>query len=162
MIAMGVVDMYQVPILNMVVASHTMGDYTKKGMIAFFFFLSLFVLGLHASERISRDLHTVGHENDAIEGSIREWHLKKLLERMVMGCVELQCHLLIVTELLKRFQDGCLLFHENGACHAFLHGNRFVGFFHPVEMDLARIALVIVDGNFGAQFVRHGGADSFL
>jgi hypothetical protein len=52
-IAMGVVDMRQDPITNMVVASHMMDDYTKKGMIAFFFFLFSFVLGLHASERIS-------------------------------------------------------------------------------------------------------------
>jgi hypothetical protein len=156
MIAMGVVDMCQVPILNMVVASHTMGDYTKKGMIAFFFFLFSFVLGLHASEGISRDLDAVGQENDAIRRSIGEWHLEELLERMVMRGVELQCHLVIVTELLKRFQDGRLLFHENGARYAFLHGNRLVGFLHPVEMDLARVALAIVDGNFGAQFVRHG------
>jgi len=125
-------------------------------MIAFFFFLFSFVFGLHADERISRDLHAVGYENDAIGGSIGEWHLEKVLERMVMGCVELQRHLLIVTELLKRFQDGRLLFHENGPRHAFLYGNRLVGFLHPVKMDLARVALAIVDGNFGAQFVGHG------
>jgi len=104
----------------------------------------------------------VGQENNAIGWSIGEWHFEELLERMVMRRVELQCHLVIVTELLKRFQDGCLLFHENGARHAFLHGNRFVGFFHPVEMDLARRTLVIIDGNLGTQFFGHGGADSFL
>ena len=98
----------------------------------------------------------MGHENDAIGRSIREWHLEELLERMVMRRVELQRHLVIVTELLKRFQHGCLLFHENGARHAFLHGNRLIRFLHPVEIDLARRALAIVDGNFGAQFVGHG------
>ena len=135
-----------------------MGDYTKKrhDRLLFIFLFLLFALRLHASEGISRDLHAVGHENDAIGGSIREWHLKKLLERMVMWGVEFQRHLLIVPELLERLQDGRLLFHENGARHTFLHGNRFVGFFHPVEMDLARIALAIVDGNFGAEFVGHG------
>jgi len=157
MIAMGVVDMCQVPILNMVVASHMMDDCTKKRQVAFFFFFFFsFVLGLHASEGISRDLDAVGHENDAIGGSIGEWHLEKILERMVMRGVELQCHLVIVTELLKRFQDGRLLFHENGARYAFLHGNRLVGFLHPVKMNLTRITIAIVDGNFGAQFVRHG------
>lgn len=133
-----------------------MDDYTKKRRIASFYFYFSFVLGLHADEGISRDLHAVGHENDAIGGSIGEWHLEELLERMVMRGVEFQRHLLIVSELLKRFQDGRLLFHENGARHTFLHGNRFVGFFHPVEMDLARIALAIIDGNFGAEFVGHG------
>ncbi len=125
-------------------------------MIAFFFFLFSFVFGLHADERISCDLDAVGHENDAIGGSIGEWHLEKVLERMVMRGVEFQRHLLIVTELLKRLQDGRLLFHENGARHTFLHRNRLVGFLHPVKMDLARVALAIVDGNFGAQFVGHG------
>jgi hypothetical protein len=40
MIAMGVVDMRQVPILNMVVVSHMMDDCTKKRQVAFFLFLS--------------------------------------------------------------------------------------------------------------------------
>lgn len=90
MIAMGVVDMCQVPILNMVVVSHMMDDYTKKRRIASFYFYFSFVLGLHADEGISRDLHAVGHENDAIGGSIGEWHLEELLERMVMRGVEFQ------------------------------------------------------------------------
>ena len=73
-----------------------------------------------------------------------------------MRRIELQCHLVVVSELLERFQHGCIFLHENGTGYTILHGNRLVGFLHPVKVDLAHIALAIVDGELGAQFVGHG------
>jgi len=113
------------------------------------------MVGLHANEGISRDLNTVGYENHAMGGNIGKWHLKKILEMMMMRGIDLQGHFVMVSEFFECFQDGGLLFHKNGAHHTFFHGNGPIGFLHPVKMDLARITLAIIDSDLGAQFVGH-------
>ena len=89
-------------------------------------------------------------------------HGKELFYAIVMRRVELERHFVRVSDLVKRVQDGCLLFHEDGSRRAVLNRNNLVGLLNPVQVELTHIALAVVDGNLGTLFIRHGIVGAYV
>ena len=117
---------------------------------------------LHADEGISGDLHALWQKNNAMERNGGQRHGKELFYAIVMRGIELERYFVRVSDLVKRVQDSCLLFHEDGSRRAVLDRNNLVGLLNPVQVELTHIALAVVDGNLGTLFVGHGIVGAYV